>query len=53
MYKVAVYAPAERAEAESKEKHVVWDPVGVDYNLTFVDSRVDSNTCTMYLGFGL
>jgi hypothetical protein len=36
-------------EAEFKEKHGVWDPAGVDFNLIlqYVDSRVDSNTFTM------
>ncbi len=46
------------SEAESKEKHGVWDPTVVDYNLT----RVDYYTFTMDnpmpestrdLGFGL
>jgi hypothetical protein len=36
-------------EAESKEKHGVWDHAVVDYVLTstYVHSRVDSNTFTM------
>ncbi len=37
-------------EAESKEKHGVWDPyAGVDCNLTspYIHSRAESNTFTM------
>jgi hypothetical protein len=38
------------AEAESKEKHVVWDPMPiaqVAITSLYVHSRVDSNTFTM------
>jgi hypothetical protein len=36
------------AEAESKEKHGVWDPMpGVTITSLYVHSRVDANTFTM------
>jgi hypothetical protein len=36
------------AEAESKEKYCVWDPMPEFTKISlYVDSRVDSNTCTM------
>ncbi len=37
-------------EAESKEKHGVWDPM---QKLTITSPYVDSNTCTMGIGNSL
>jgi hypothetical protein len=45
-----LYGPPAAPEAESKEKHSVRGPhAGVDYNLTYVHSRVDSSTFTMHV----
>ncbi len=51
LYQVFLLSPLQVrtvAEAESKEKHGVWDPMP-DLTITspYVQSRVDSNTFTM------
>jgi hypothetical protein len=45
---LVVSSPPSKAEAESKEKHGVWDPM-LELTITspYVCSRVDSNTFTM------
>jgi hypothetical protein len=43
--------PADTTEAESKEKHVVWDPMPeLTITSPYVHSRVDSNTFSMSIG---